>query len=81
MCRIHTFPKIINLMVNVIVRLEIELAYYDVGVQHVSQYARHSSANGFCSWKLALTVLAYCLYVFTQHLHHKQDVTQGQFLW
>ena len=34
--RIHTFPKGISLKVNVIVRLEFELAYYDIAIQHVN---------------------------------------------
>ena len=35
----HTFPEGISPKVNVITRLEIELAYYDVAVQFVSLYA------------------------------------------
>ena len=34
--RIHTFSPDISLKVNVIVRLEFDLASYDVAVQHVS---------------------------------------------
>ena len=30
-----TFPKVISAKVNVIARLEFELAYYDVALQHV----------------------------------------------
>ena len=33
--RVHTLPKGMRSKVNVIVRLEFELAYYDVSVQHV----------------------------------------------
>ena len=36
---VNNFAKGINPKVNVIVRLEFELAYYDVTVQHISQYA------------------------------------------
>ena len=35
----HTFPKGISLKVNVTVRLDIELASYNVAVQYVSYYA------------------------------------------
>ena len=36
---VFTFPKGISPKVNVIARLEFELAYYDVVVQYVSHYA------------------------------------------
>ena len=36
---VHAFPKGIRLKVNVIVRTEFELAYYDFVVQRVSYYA------------------------------------------
>ena len=36
--RLHAFPKAIIPKVNVIVRLEIELAYQTVADQHVSHY-------------------------------------------
>ena len=35
---VHTFPKGISPKVNVIARLEFELAYYDVTVHYVSHY-------------------------------------------
>ena len=34
--RLHTFPKVIILKVNVIVWLVFKLAYYDVAVKHIS---------------------------------------------
>ena len=37
--RIHTFPKGIGPKMNVIARLEFELVYYEVEVQHVNHYA------------------------------------------
>ena len=36
--RVHTFPKGMSPNVNLIVRLEFELAYYVVAVQHMSHY-------------------------------------------
>ena len=36
---IHDFPKSISLNMSVIVRLELELSYYDSTVQFVSHYA------------------------------------------
>ena len=36
--KIHIFPKGISPKVNVIARLESELAYYNVTVQHVTHY-------------------------------------------
>ena len=39
----HTFPKDINLKVNVLLRQEFELAYDDVTVKHVSHYATETS--------------------------------------
>ena len=39
---IHTFPKNINLKVNVIAPLEFELAYSDVKVPDVSHYTVHN---------------------------------------
>ena len=35
----HTFPKDISLKLNVIERLEFELAYFEATVQHFSYYA------------------------------------------
>ena len=35
---VHMFSSYISLKVNVIERLEFELAYYNVAVQHVSYY-------------------------------------------
>ena len=35
---VHTFPKDISLKMNVIVRLEFELAYNNVAVQHIYHY-------------------------------------------
>ena len=40
---VHTFPKSISLKVNVIVRLEFELAYYNVADQHVNHYTKSTS--------------------------------------
>ena len=40
------FPKIISLKVNVIVRrLELELVYYPVVIQHVRHYARGTALS------------------------------------
>ena len=36
--RVHTFPNGINLKASAIARLEFELVYYDVAVQHMSHY-------------------------------------------
>ena len=41
--RVHTFPKGIKMKVNVIMRLELELAYYDVAVQHVNHYTKETT--------------------------------------
>ena len=37
---IHTFPKIIRPKLNVIPRLEFELAYFEAAVQHFIYYAK-----------------------------------------
>ena len=44
-----SFPKIISPKVNVIARVEFELAYYDVVVQHISHHVmgHHSHALHF----------------------------------
>ena len=39
----HAFPKGIIPKVNFIARLEFELTYYDVVVQHVSHHNRNST--------------------------------------
>ena len=36
---VHTFFKSISPKVNITARLEFELTYYDVTIQHVSNYA------------------------------------------
>ena len=36
---LHNFPNCICLKVNIIARLEFELAYCDIAIQHVSHYA------------------------------------------
>ena len=40
---VHTFPKGISLKVNVIARLEFELAYYDSAVQRFNYYSTRIS--------------------------------------
>ena len=40
--RVHSFHGGISPKMNVIARLEIELAYYDVTVQHVSHYTNRA---------------------------------------
>ena len=40
---VHAFPRDISSKVNVIPRLEFDLAYYDVGVQHISNYTMGDS--------------------------------------
>ena len=37
---VHTFPKGIYLKVNVITRVEFELAYYNIAVQLVKHYSK-----------------------------------------
>ena len=37
----HTFPKGISLQVNGIEEMELEIAYYNIIVQYISNYARH----------------------------------------
>ena len=49
--RVHTVLKCISLEVNVIARLEFELAYYDLTVQHVNHYSTrtplpHAKSSG-----------------------------------
>ena len=44
---VHAFPKSITLKVNLIARLEFELTYYNVAVQHISNYATSTLLN----WK------------------------------
>ena len=39
---LHIFLKGINLKVNVIVQLEVELAYFEAAIQHFSHYATES---------------------------------------
>ena len=36
---VHTFPKDTSLKVNIIAQLEFELTYYNITVQHISNYA------------------------------------------
>ena len=40
---VHAFPRGIDPKVNVIIRLETELVYYDVTVKHVNHYARETT--------------------------------------
>ena len=42
---VHTFLKRIKPKINLIVRLEFELAYYDIVVQHVNHYATGPQAT------------------------------------
>ena len=51
--RVHTFPKNISPNVSVMVRLEFELAYNNVTVQHVSHYA---TGTHTCKLFLLITV-------------------------
>ena len=37
---VHTFLKGISLKVNVIVQMEVKLAYFKATVQHISHYAK-----------------------------------------
>ena len=43
--RVHAFAKVICLKVNVIARLEIELAHFDVAVPNNSHYATSTRPN------------------------------------
>ena len=47
---VHAFPKGISPEMNVIVRLEFELAFYDVTVDHASHYA----TGNLPTWNLRL---------------------------
>ena len=40
---VHAFVNVISLKVNVIAQPEIELAYYDVAVQHFSNYTTETA--------------------------------------
>ena len=48
---VHTFPKVILSNVNVIVRLEFELANYDSAVQHLNHYATKVNRRQIPQWK------------------------------
>ena len=54
---VHTFPKGICPKVNVIARLEYELAYYDSAVHRFNHYTTRTSLvcvrAGMCVWKLS----------------------------
>ena len=49
---VHTFPKGFSLEVNVIARLELEPAYYNFAVQHVSHCATETPLNYLHGQKL-----------------------------
>ena len=44
---VHAFLKSITLKMNVIVQLEFELTYYDVTIQHISDYATGTPCISF----------------------------------
>ena len=61
--KVHTFLKVICPKVNVIVRLEFELAYYDIEVKDINHYAArtyphvillHGSTNILIAWYLSI---------------------------
>ena len=58
---IHTFFKGISPKVNVIARLEFELAYYDIIVQHVSHYATGDLHPNYFDGKLICNYVLYSL--------------------
>ena len=72
---VHTFPKGICLKVNIIVRLENELAYYDSAVHHFNHYTPRRPGKYICNLHLLKIVL---YYLPTPPLG--KDMTQGQFL-
>ena len=43
---VHTFPKSINLKVNIIAGLEFKLAYYDIAVQYINHYKLATLVEG-----------------------------------
>ena len=52
---VHTFPKGICTKVNVIVRREFELTYYDFAVQHFNHYTTRTPTKSFLLILLFLT--------------------------
>ena len=63
---VHTFPKGICPKVNIIARLEFELAYYDSVVQRFNHYATRTPPSHTIRWTQVLlcntnnSMLAHC---------------------
>ena len=66
----HTFPKGISLKVNAIARLDIELVYNDVIVEHVTYYTTRTSPPvfvfvlKFMAIAVQLTKLSLYIYIY-----------------
>ena len=45
---VHTFPKSISLKGSIIARLEFELIYYNVAVQHIINYTMRTPPTCIC---------------------------------
>ena len=55
---LHTFPKSISLKLNVVARLEFELAYFEAVVQHCSHYVNPYNKKKVNCQLVELAVLA-----------------------
>ena len=66
--RIHTFPKDINLSVNVITRLKFELTYFETAVQ----YYNHTLPR----LPFIIKDYIFCLYFTSSNIPGKKDFIQ-----